>query len=228
MIGYWLVLALLACAVAAVVVSAGGTGDARLGSADRALVLAVLGASDALGEGTPDPQRDAWVAQLGPALPRNVGVRNLAVGGSTLASARRDQLPLAAAARPDAVVCWLVVNDILTGVDLLAYERDLNTVLSALKATGSAVVVGNAPDLGRLPSLASNPSEADEVRRSAIRWNAVIARVAAAHGVRLVDLFDDSLAPADVGPDRFHPSPVGHSKLAARFLPAVERALGIA
>lgn len=124
-------------------------------------------------------------------------------------------------------VRWLFVNDLVTGVDLLAYERDLDALLSALARSGSAVVLGNVPDLGRFPFLAGNPEEADEARRAAIRWNAAIARVAAALGARLVDLFAELLAPANFGSDGFHPSPAGHAKLAARFLPPVRRALAV-
>lgn len=225
MIGYWLVIALVACAIAAVLVAAAGMRDAPPTTARRPPVLVALGASDALGEGAPSPQEDNWVARLAAELTPDVDVRNLAVGGSTLATVRRDRLSIAVSARPDVVVCWLAVNDLITGVALNAYERDLDALLSALAHSGSVTVLGNVPDLGRLPFLAHNPEEADEARRAAIRWNAAIARIAAAHGVQLVNLFDESLAPADFGPDGFHPSPAGHVKLAARFLPPVRRAL---
>lgn len=223
MIGYWLVLALVACALAAVV--AASVDDARSPSSGRRSVVAILGASDALGEGTPDPARDGWVGRLAVGLPRDVVIRNLAVGGSSLAAARRDQLPAVLSAAPDVAVCWLVVNDLITGVDLTSYERDLDAVLAELAGAGSAVIVGNVPDLGRLPFLAGSSQKAEEARRAAIRWNAAIGRGATARGAHLVDLFDESIAPTDFGPDGFHPSPAGHAKLAARFLPPVKRLL---
>ena len=232
--GYWLVVAMLACAVAAVALALAaddGSGRPlpRVRRVGDQLVWAALGASDATGHGTPNPARDNWVARLAAVLPADVVVRNFGVSGSHLADARRDQLPRALTASPDVVSCWLVVNDLLSGVPLSAYERDLAALLTALRDAGCRVVLGNVPDLSRVPALGAVADQATLLRLSAEHWNAAIARLAFAFGAELVDLFAEGEAlagrPDYFGPDGFHPSPAGHQRLAALFRPVIERAL---
>ena len=230
MIGYWVVIALIVCAVVAVIVAGANEGapDERRPAprpGRRQPVWAALGASDLAGEGTPVPSRDNWGAQLAADLPIEVTLLNLGVSGSTLAQARRDQLPAALAAKPDIVTCWLAVNDLASGVPLPAYERELTELLKALRTAGCPVIVGNVPDLGRVPALAAGPVPATALRRSAEQWNAAIARLAAVHGAEVVDLFAETASVDDFGSDGFHPSREGHRRLAARFRPAVERTL---
>ncbi|MDP9364379.1 MAG: GDSL-type esterase/lipase family protein [Chloroflexota bacterium] len=220
MTGYAVVVAMLACALVAVLIA--GAMDGREPGHRRLVV--VLGASDATGQGTPNPARDSWVARLAADLPDDIEIRNFGVGGSTLAQALREQLPRALAARPNVAVCWLAVNDIASGVPLSAYEQDLTSVVRRLRSTGSAVIVGNLPDLSRVPALAWSDG-GESLRRTADAWNAAVARLAAAEGATVVDLFAEPMTVEDFGPDGFHPSPLGHGRLAARFRPAVERAL---
>lgn len=54
MIGYWLVMALVAFAIVAVVAAAAGLGDEPSRPARRSPLVAVQGASDAVSEGTPN------------------------------------------------------------------------------------------------------------------------------------------------------------------------------
>ena len=233
MIGYWIVVAMVVVALIAVLVGAAaepaGPLPARPGrAAGRGIVWVALGASDATGDGTPHPAADNWVSRLRSDLPADLEVVNLGVSGSTLAEARRDQLPRALAAAPDVVTCWLVVNDLARGIPLAAYERELAALLSELALAGCRVVLGNVPDLSRVPALAGSPEHAAVLRLSAEHWNAAIARIAAAYRAEVVDLFDEPPTGADFGPDGFHPSPAGHARLAARFRPAVERAIAAA
>ena len=231
MIGYWVVMAMVVCALVVIVVACANEVDpgdrhhAPRPAESRRPVWVALGASDLAGQGTPVPQRDNWAAQLVAALPIEVTLRNLGVSGSTLARARREQLPAALAAQPDVVTCWLAVNDLASGVPLPAYERDLSALLAALRGAGRPVIVGNMPDLARVPALVAGPMPAAALRLAAEQWNAAIARIAAEHDVQVVDLFADPASVEDFGPDGFHPSPAGHRRLAARFQPAVERAL---
>ena len=237
--GYWIVVTMVLVAVVAVV-AAGATEDgaerrrvreSRQRKGER-LVWVALGASDATGEGTPDPARDNWVARLAATLATDVTVLNEGVGGSTLAEARRDQLPRALAAAPDVVSLWLVVNDVLSGVPLAEYERELAAVLDALSAAACRVVVGDVPDLSRIPALGAAADQATLLRLTAEHWNATIARLAFAHDAEVVDLFAAGAEPPDqvdyFGADGFHPSAAGHQRLAALFRPAVERALDAA
>ena len=227
-IGYWVVVAMVALALIAVLVAATAEGArARAGSTGPGrIVWAALGASDATGEGLANPATENWVARIGAGLPPDVTVANLGESGSRLADARERQLPAALALGPDVVTLWLVVNDLVTGSSLPEYERDLAAVLTDLSAIDCAVVVGNVPDLTRVPVLLGSPEHGDVLRLAIIHWNAAIARIVAAHGADLVDLFDDTLSVEDVGPDGFHPSAHGHARLADRFRPAVERAIG--
>ena len=234
--GYWIVVAMMLVAVIAVVAAgvAEGEGGRRVRKPrpdkDRGLIWVALGASDATGEGTPDPARDNWVSRLAAELPPDVRLVNLGVSGSTLAGARRDQVPRAIEASPDVVSLWLVVNDALSGVPVAAYERDLAAVLASLSAVDCRVIVGNMPDLSRVPALGAAADRATLLRLTAEHWNATIARIAFAHGAEVVDLFDlgaaiDERWPEYFGLDGFHPSPAGHRRLAELFRPAIERAL---
>lgn len=231
MTGYWVVIALMACALVAVVAAAANEGesDTRRPASRPARrqrpVWVALGASDLAGEGTPVPHRDNWGAQLAAALPMEVTLHNLGVSGSTLAYARREQLPSALAARPDVITCWLAVNDLASGVPLPAYERELSALLMALRASGSSIIVGNVPDLARVPALTRGAVPPAALGHAAEQWNAAIARLADAYDAEVVDLFAEAASVEDFGPDGFHPSPAGHRRLAARFRPAVERAL---
>ena len=226
-IGYWVVVAMVGLAVIAVIVAAAieGTRTSVEGRHSRNIIWAVLGASDSAGEGLADPATENWVARLSADLPADVTVFNLGESGGALADARRRQLPAALAAEPDVATLWLVVNDLVRGVPLPEYERDLAAVLTGLSAISCAVVVGNVPDLTRVPALIDSPEHEEMLRLAVSHWNAAITRIAAAHGADVVDLFDDTLSLEDVGPDGFHPSARGHARLAERFRPAVERAI---
>ena len=121
-----------------------------------------------------------------------------------MAGALTSQLPAALAAEPDVVTVWLAVNDLVAAVPVRAYERRLGRLVHRLRGGGSTeVLVGNVPDLWRLPAyracqpgsqetgepclLPVVPSER-EVRDQVRRFNAAVRRVAAAEGARLVDL----------------------------------------
>ena len=234
--GYWIVVAMMLIAVIAVVaaVAAGDLEGQRVRKPrpgkERGLNWVALGASDATGEGTPDPAHDNWVARLANGLPPDVRVVNLGVSGSTLAEARRNQLPRAIEASPDVVSLWLVVNDALSGVHVSTYERDLAGLLASLSELDCRVIVGNMPDLSRVPALGAVGDRVTLLRLTAEHWNATIARIAFAYGAEVVDLFDldaaiDEQWPEYFGQDGFHPSPAGHRRLAELFRPAIERAL---
>ena len=226
MVAYALVMAMMVCALVAVLIALAAE-ESELGRPRQTSspVWAVLGASDAIGEGTANPSRDNWVSRLRSELPNGVVVYNFGASGSTLAEARRLQLPRALAARPDVVTCWLAVNDIASGVSLQEYERDLAKLLIDLKEGESHVILGNVPNLALVPAFAGSPSHAEALRREAEQWNNAIATIASAHGADLVDLFGEQLLAEDFGPDGFHPSPSGHRRLAGRFLPPVRRAI---
>jgi lysophospholipase L1-like esterase len=195
----------------------GGSGETRL----RAPITYVaIGASDAVGVGVDDPERDGWVSVLHRALPRPARLVNLGIPGIRLGAAVAVELPPALEARPDLVTVWLAVNDVLGGVALEAYRADLDRLLGQLASRTRAVVaVGNIPDAppnGRYLGMA-----ADERRRVAAAWNETIAAAAERHGAILVDLFarwPTARHPEYIGLDGLHPTAAGYRALAETFL----------
>lgn len=229
MIGYWIVIALTACAVAAVIVVATTEAPDRLQeagtAATRPIVIAALGASDATGEGTRDPERENWVAQLAAQLPADVSVQNFGVGGSWLSGAYEEQRPSAVAIEPDIVIGWLIVNDLTQGESLDDYAETLDLLLADLSQPGRPILLGNAPQIWDLPAFTGDPEDIDELQEEVDRWNARLTTVAVKHGVTIVDLSQNPLLPEDISADGFHPSAAGHAKLAETFYPYVMAAI---
>ena len=213
--------------------------------ASRAEVYVAVGASETVGVGADDPATEAWPRVLHDrALPRSRFV-DVGVSGSTLQAALAAQLPSALAARPDVVTVWLAVNDAVAGVPVGRYERQLTRLVRALRQGGRAeVLVGNVPDLWRLPAYraclpASGGRPVDGVTcrlpvvpaRSQVKatvgaFNAAIARVVRSQGARLVDLArEDDLAGLTAA-DGFHPSTEGHREIARAFARVLRRADG--
>ena len=74
------------------------------------------------------------------------------------------------------------------------------------------------PDLGVTPRFRDSP-ERDAVARRSVEFNAVLRRLAKAHGVALVDLYEPSQAevprrPDLVAADGYHPSDTGYARWA--------------
>ena len=190
----------------------------------RPITYVAIGASDAVGVGTRDPEREGWVPRFYAQLPPGSSLANLGVSGSLLSQALDQQLPVALAARPDLVTVWLAVNDLNARVPLERYGADLDRLLAALEASGASVLVGNIPDVAQLPVYRGlDPAL---VRSQVDAWNEVIAATAARHGAVLVDLHTSwrELAehPEYVAADGFHPSAEGYARLAELFWSAFE------
>jgi lysophospholipase L1-like esterase len=190
----------------------------------RSITYVALGASDAVGVGARDPERDGWVARFYHQLPPGSSVANLGVSGSLLGQAIDQQLPVAVAARPDLVTVWLAVNDLNARVPLEKYSADLDRLLAALQGTGAKVLIGNIPDVAQLPVYRSlDPAF---VRAQVDAWNGAIAEAATRHGALLVDLHATWPELADhpeyVASDGFHPSEEGYARLAELFWQALE------
>jgi lysophospholipase L1-like esterase len=230
MVGYVLVVAMVGCAVAAVIVAT-ALGESRRPSpapesgAGERLVIAAIGASDATGEGTRDPERENWIAQLSAQLPANVEVATFGTGGAWLADAHLDQVPKAVAIEPDIVIGWLIVNDLTQGALLSEYVQLLDAVLADLARPGTQVIFGNAPRLWDLPAFAGDANDLAELRHQVEEWNQSLLQVASKYDVVIVDLIENAVEAGDVSDDGFHPSPSGHAKLAASFKPHVLAAI---
>ena len=190
------------------------------------LTYVALGASDAVGAGAADPEREGWVAALHGTMPAGTRLVNLGVSGSTLERALEEQLPRAIDAKPDVVTVWLAVNDLRSGVPLDDYRRDLDRLLTELRrVTTGPVAVGNIPDLTRLPGFGSRGAPSPGLGGEIELWNEAIGEVAAERGAIVVDLFaaSDEMAghPEYLAPDGTHPSTAGHRRLAEIFWTAI-------
>jgi acyl-CoA thioesterase I len=188
------------------------------------LTYVAIGASDAFGVGTDDPDRQSWPTVLASQLGGPVHLINLGIPDERLSDALQNELPVALDAKPDVITVWLAANDLADGVPLDAYGRDLLTLLTTLRTrTHAVIVVGNLPDLTLLPIFAQQDPTA--LLAAVQAWNAVIARDCAEAGVTLVDLFSGwkELAnhPEYISGDGFHPSTIGAARVADLFADAV-------
>ena len=151
----------------------------------------------------------SWAQWLARAL--DLPFQSYAVNGATATDVRREQLARVRAGY-DLATLYVGVNDVRSyDWDPAAYERDLDAIAADLRARAERLLLLTMPhDLGR-PTSAPKPLAA----------NAIIRRVAAAHGATLADL-------ADFGgwtlvlPDVVHPTALGQVEIADR----AARALG--
>lgn len=191
------------------------------------ITYVAMGASDAAGVGVDRPSVDGWVPVLGRLLPPPVRVVNLGIPGIRLREAAIVQTGPALESKPNLITVWLVVNDILNGVTVNAYEADLDALLTRLKAeTAAEIAVGNVPDA---PDGSGYLGLPDGPRRQvATRWNGVIGEAVAKHGVTLVDLWSKwplRANPKFIGPDGLHPTVAGYRALAQVFRDTLRAAL---
>ena len=195
-------------------------------------VYVAVGASETVGVGADDPATQAWPVVLQRRALPDDRLTNVGVSGSTVQAALRTQLPAALAAEPAVVTVWLAVNDVITGVPVATYQRQLERLVHGLRRGGrTAVLVGNVPGLWRLPAyraclpgqrsevdcvLPFVPSEA-EVRAQVGAFNRAIQSVVRREGARLVDLSGVPFGARLTSSDGFHPSTAGHRRIAAAF-----------
>ncbi|HEY7834102.1 MAG TPA: GDSL-type esterase/lipase family protein [Ktedonobacterales bacterium] len=241
-------LALLAACGAPSTSATSSTSAAPLAPAGQAapagtITYVALGASDAFGVGTDDPDRQNWPNDLAGELGPNIHLINLGLPGATLAQATRDELPIALDAHPNIVTVWLAVNDFdlgieyapgigqqlsgqPTGPDAATYGQQLTSLLATLRQNTTAqVYVANLPDLLLVPYFNGKDPAGLSARVAA--WNAVIAAACAREGAHLVDLASawQDLAdhPEYISQDGLHPSTIGAQRLADAFAAAIRQ-----
>lgn len=201
------------------------------------LVYVAVGASETVGVGAADPAREAWPRVLRDRELPDATFVNVGVSGATVRAALDRQVAEALAAEPDVVTVWLAVNDLATLVPVADYERQLQRLVGLLRREGrTEVLVGNVPDLWRLPAyraclpgagrgdvpcgLPAVPAQG-QVRAVVADFNAAIERVALAEGARLVDLSGEDDLTGLTANDGFHPSSRGHREVAEAFARAL-------
>ena len=133
---YWTVIALVIGAAVLVVLaiwSRVAPGDRR---PERRWVA--LGSS-----GTAGPGQRSWVAAI--ATRRRAEAIDLTAPGATLADVRASQLGPALAASPSAAVIWVGAGDLLHGVPIVAFQRELASVIGQLQVHGCQVLLVGLP-----------------------------------------------------------------------------------
>jgi acyl-CoA thioesterase I len=192
-----------------------------------------LGDSYTIGTSVQAAERfpDQLVAALGLEQPSLTLVANLATNGFTSRDVIQVELPALDTYRPEFVTLLIGVNDVVQGVPLATYEANVVTILDALLARLSAerIVVVAIPEYTVTPQGASYGDPL--VQRAAIQAsNGAMERLAAARGIRFVDIYDISLAAEDdpslVADDGLHPSGAQYARWVERLLPVVELAIG--
>lgn len=180
--------------------------------------LAVLGDSTAVGLGDPVPGR-GWRG-VGPFLARALdvapdGYLNTAFTGARMRCVRYDQLPAAAAHRPDVALVIVGMNDTLrSDFDAAAMAADLEHIVTTLRARGAVVVPVRFHDHGKVFRLPGPLYRALKARIDEL--NSAIDAVVRRYGLSCLDL--DAMPGAyDLSSwsvDRLHPSELGHRMLA--------------
>lgn len=187
---------------------------AALGAAESA-PLRLLAFGDSLVHGYGLAAEDTFPAQLERAL-RGEGYRvevmNGGNSGDTTAAALA-RLDWVLSDRPDLAIVELGANDGLRGLDPGETYRNLDAILSRLKAEGIPVLLAGM--------LAPRNLGAGYVEA----FDAVYPRLAEAHGVALYPFFLDGVAmqPDLNQDDGIHPNAAGVALVVARILPAVVR-----
>src|SRR5258707_9349378 len=94
--------------------AAGGAARVGATATPHPFTYVALGASDAYGIGTNDPQTDNWPTVLALQLGADTHLVNLGVPGTTLSQALTAQLPVAVGAPPHPATVWLAAHDLLS------------------------------------------------------------------------------------------------------------------
>ncbi|GAC1568063.1 MAG: hypothetical protein NVS3B14_16050 [Ktedonobacteraceae bacterium] len=227
----FLILASASCAQVSTTQAGQTGGKAPHQTANKQITYAALGASDTFGIGTDDPYAENWPTDLAQLLgASHIHLINLGIPGITMHDALGLELPVALDAHPDLVTIWLGVNDIADNVQVGSYTRDLNTLLTRLRANSphARIAIANIPDLTLLPFFKVFDQQA--LRQQIQAYNTAIASNAQHHQAILVDLTQQSynlqLHPEYISSDGLHPTDIGYRQLAKLFYRALQTPAG--
>jgi len=197
----------------------------------RACVVRFVALGDSLTEGVGDPHprspngllgwADRFARQLAEADP-TTEYANLALRAKRACDVLTEQVDVALALRPDLVSLWAGGNDILRPVlDVDVVLESVDAATARLSAAGPEVVLVTGFELTGSPVLAL-------LRRRVAALNSGLREIAHGHGATLVDVSDPhSWADRRLwAPDRVHPSPLGHARLAHAVADAARMPLG--
>lgn len=194
--------------------------DLRLPGRRPVRRVAVLGDSSAAGHGLPHADEAvgrrvcrALVARDG----RATDLRALAVDGADIRCVIDHQLE--AARDAEVVLLGVGANDAIRRHTPVRVARELTQLFDAIRevaAPEATIVLLSAPDLSVAPAL-------PPILRGPLGWwcrttARVQAAIAAQHGVEVISLPREALAPEVFGHDGFHPGTIGHERTAAEIV----------
>ena len=208
----------------------GSDASGVFGDADLAeLSIVVLGDSSCTGPGLEHPE-DIWIQRIGRELGQRfrVTLDSFAIGGSKARDVLADQVPKALKRRYDLAIVSVGGNDMIYGVPIARFHRQLASIVDALAPSAGAIVLSGVGDMGsipRLPLLLRQPAHARG--RAADRAHAQVAEHRP--NVFKVPLWNSAEAfRTDLtlwSPDLFHASSKGHALFAEAALPTIAEAL---
>ncbi len=170
--------------------------------------LVVMGGSATEGDGVANRFREAWpYLVFHDAFSRSTSLINAALDDATVANAQADQLPLVTEVKPDTVLIWLGIDDVIHRTPTAQFASQLRTLISNIRATGTRRIL-----VADLPDALGNTTSA---------YNAAIRQVVAATHTKRVELEHATitLEPTDGLP--LQPDAASHRTIAQAF----ERAL---
>jgi lysophospholipase L1-like esterase len=180
--------------------------------------------------GTSVSEQDRWPNQLARALPALELVANLGVNGFTSRDVIEAELPQLPALRPEIVSLLIGVNDVVQGAPRATYRANVVQILDELvEAVGAEdILVVTTPDYTVTPGGAAFGDPATQ--SAAIRdYNAIIAGLATARGIAVVDIYGISLEAAGdralVASDGLHPSGAQYARWVTLIAPVTEAIL---
>lgn len=197
---------------------------------DPPLTYVAIGASDAFGVGANDPIHHNWPALLAAQIAARAGVTvhlvDLGIPGATMAQAMTDELPVVQDTSPDIITILLGTNDVLATTPVSQVEDTLGSLVLTLRFDypNALLLVGNLPDLTRLPSFAARDTTA--LREEIDLLNFDIATLCAQTGATLVDIYDataQGISAGDIAADGLHPTDAGAQAIATAFATALQQ-----
>lgn len=176
--------------------------------------IKLVGFGDSLMAGYQLPASDAFPVKLGAALKArgyDVEIANAGVSGDT-SSGGLARLDWSVPDGTKGVILELGANDALRGIAPEETEKNIDAMLTRLKARGIAVL---------LAGMLAPPNMGADYEK---RFNGIYQRMAEKHGVALYPFFLDGVAAqADLQiDDGMHPNPAGVDVMVAKILPTAE------
>lgn len=213
-------------------------------AAGRPDVYTALGTSETAGVGLDQALRlrFAWPQVFyNVALSRASTYYNFAIPGITTADGVQRELPAALSVHPTIATVFFTLDDLVAGVTPADYERNIDTIVHALRQQGAMVVIATAPHIDGLPAYSACSAApttttpcplgpgvvlppAAQADAAIDVYDAAIQRVATRESAIIVDLrtqsYDITAHPEYIASDGLHPSALGAEQIAQLFAAA--------